>query len=163
MSERSHTKRSIRSIIQTVYEFLERVGGEAYVSNLRQTISNPTTALDIIRYVQEQPYIYFKTYSEKKRQNAIDRNHSERDLSKKGEKKALVSKTYTILKLSSHKRDPKIRYLQLEEVIRYLEANYEKMNEETCTKADLIGVLRRTLDALYLLSNQQTLPTNYFV
>lgn len=133
-------------IIDSVYEYIETNGGEIYASNLREVVSNPTTVLEIIKNIQERPYLYFNSHSVSKK--------------KKTSKKP---KTYTTLKLSSHRRNPKHRYLQLEEVIEYLERFYHTTNTEDLSKADALLVLTRTIDALNRISHRLPVDSSYFL
>ena len=139
-------KRSIAEIIDSVYEYIEASGGEIYASNLREVVSNPSTVLEIIKNIQERPYLYFNSHSASTK--------------KKTSKKP---KTYTTLKLSSHRRNPKHRYVQLEEVIQYLERSYHHTDSEGLSKADMLLVLTRTIDALNRISNRLSVDSSYFL
>ena len=133
-------------IIDSVYAYIEDCGGEIYASNLREVVSNPNTVLEIIKNVQERPYLYFNSHSA--------------SIKKKSSKKP---KTYTTLKLSSHRRNPKHRYVQLEEVIQYLERSYRHIDNEEISKADMLLVLTRTIDALNRISNRISVDSSYFL
>ena len=65
-------------------------------------ISSPTDRhiLELIRKIQDKPYIYVKPQGR-----------------------------YTMLKLSSHDRDPKVRYVQLNDTIQKLEHNYHRIRD----------------------------------
>jgi hypothetical protein len=139
-------KRSMTEIIDNVYGYIEDKGGEIYVSNLREVTSNPATVLGIIKNIQDRPYLYFNDISVP--------NH---------ENKGKLSKTHTTLKLSSQKRNPKHRYIQLEEVISFLDRSYQRTSDADTTKADLLLVITRTIDALNRISNRQPVDASYFL
>jgi hypothetical protein len=150
------SKRPLLKIIDNIYEFIENAGGEIYVSNLRKVVSNPKNALAIIENIQDRPYLYFKEQT-----STENTSTEEKSLSNENEEKK--KRKYITIKLSSHKRNPKTRFLQLEEIIEYLEVKYEQSNTEKFTKADIEVVLTRTLDALKMISNRVRVPTSYLL
>ena len=133
-------KRSMTEIVDEVYDYIKNNEGEIYASNLREVTSNPKTVLDLIRNIQERPYLYF---NEKKKANS--------------------DKKFTLLKLSSHDRNPKHRYIQLGEVIDFLERKYQQSSEDTITKADLLLVITRAIVALNKIANREPVEESYFL
>ena len=102
-------KRTKIELIQAFYKYL-KTDDQVFLSEFRTLedeelrINSPTNKniLDVIQEIQDRPYIYIK---------------------KRGRN--------TILKLSSHGRDPKQRFVQINEPIQYLQENYERLKKQS--------------------------------
>ena len=107
-------KRDLKELIDVFYDYLSK-HDEIYLSSFRniedpeKRIYYPTNKriFEIIEAIQDRPYIYVKKPNEKN----------------------------TLLKLSSHNRDPKTRYVQIDDVMRHMEERSEHL-KNMVKKAD---------------------------
>jgi len=92
-------KRKSLQLIDKFYECLKS-HDLIHISAIRQVIPSPSNRniLELIENIQDRPYIYVKK---------IGRN--------------------TLLKLSTHDREPKVRYIQLGDLLKFVEDQQERI------------------------------------
>jgi hypothetical protein len=94
------SKRKLLEIIDDFYDYLRKYD-LIHLSDIRENVvSSPSDRhiLDLIINIQKRPYIYVKSIGRE-----------------------------TILKLSTHNRDPKVRYPQANDVIEFVKGQQERL------------------------------------
>lgn len=100
-------KRKKRNLIQIIEDFYKYMSthDEVLLNEIRENVvSSPSDRhiLSLIANIQPKPYLYIKEVGNKK----------------------------TILKLSTHNRDPHVRYIQLKDIIKENEDRLTKLKKE---------------------------------
>ena len=101
-------KRNLLDIIDIFYEYLGQ-HDQVFISEFRKIpdpkkrISSPTDKhiLEIVKKVQDRPYVYVKKMNK-----------------------------YTLLKLSTHNRDPKVRFIQVNDIISFVNQKYDQLEDQ---------------------------------
>ncbi len=91
-------------IIESFYEFLKKFDLVNLSAIRKNVVNSPSdrNILELIRHIQDRPYVYVKNVGGQ-----------------------------TILKLSTHNRDPKIRYPQVNEIIDFAKTQQDRLVHRT--------------------------------
>jgi hypothetical protein len=109
-ASKSNSKRSMNEIINDFYDYMVVQNREVFLNEIRENVvSSPSDKhiLDLIANIQERPYVYIK---------------------KNGR--------FTLLKLSSQKRDPKRHFTQIGDIIQDIENQHKLILDEIQKKKE---------------------------
>lgn len=126
VSENHTKKRKSLLLIDKFYSCLKS-NDLVYISDIRRVIPSPSNRniLELIQEIQDRPYIYIKQ---------IGRN--------------------TLLKLSTHARDPKVRYVQIVDLLKFVEDQQERIKrrdqKEIGKSKELFDEYRQFVDSMRL-------------